>query len=52
MLLLQELALAHPHAMLAAVRPTERQRTGDDPLVEVPGAVPRPGIPRTFRATA
>jgi hypothetical protein len=52
LLALQELALADPNAVLAAARSAERQRAGDDPLVEVPGAVPRAGIPRIFRAAA
>jgi hypothetical protein len=43
-LLLQKLALADPHAVLAAARPAQRQRARDDLLVEVPGA-PRASPP-------
>jgi hypothetical protein len=44
-LLFQELAPADPDAALAAARPAERQRTGDDLPVEVPGQVPKGGQP-------
>ena len=45
LLVLQELALADPHAVLAAARPAERERAGDDPLVEVPGVGAEGGQP-------
>jgi hypothetical protein len=56
-LLLQELAPADPHAVLAAARHAERQRTGDVLPVEVPRAgaeggqpadVPRGGVSGRF----
>jgi hypothetical protein len=50
MLLLQELALADAHAVLAAARPAQRESTGGNLLVQLPRACAERGSPRTFRA--